>query len=245
MPNGIPTGFPMGKQAHVNRHVSIQTVQIVERVLCALLTPTFVAGGEHTKSMMSHLDNCLSSVRLVFSCLPALLHPPTRRLLNDDEGLDPRQLSAITSSHFMHDVTDGHHGLTRGETTAAAAASAGGEVGVEETDNGKAKSGGGSKVTGGGGTNLDKEQTAHLSANPLPEGSTAGAGAGTVGDGNDPKSRGGPHNLKKTAVRLATKISEASMVRKGTKILKNTKMLLPLIDIIRARARFSLLKYAV
>ena len=139
----------------------------------------------------------------------ALFRPLTRRLLDDDEGLDPRQLSA-RSSQAMHDVGGGHHGLQRGDA-GAAATSAGGEVGGEETDNGKTRS----KATGGGGASLEKEPTALLSAANHSEGGAAGAGAGEAGGGNDQKSGGGKHNLKKTAARLAVKISETSMVRRG------------------------------
>lgn len=114
----------------------------------------------------------------------------------------------------MHNVADGHHGQPRGDTSAAAAtAAAGGDVGGKDTDNGKAKSGSGSKTTGGGG--LEKEPTALLSGAALAEGSAAGVGVGAAEDGIDQKGHGGKHTLRTTAVRLAMKISETSMVRRG------------------------------
>eukprot|EP00903_Cladosiphon_okamuranus_P019404 g17841.t1 len=134
-------------------------------------------------------------------------------LFDDDEGLGPKQLSGMMSSQTMHDITDDHHTPQRGDTaSAAAAASAGSEAGGEETKSGKAKGGGGGKTTGGGGASLEKEPAALLSA---PDGGDTGAGAGTEGDGNGPKSGSGKRNLRQTAARLAVKISEASMAARA------------------------------
>lgn len=126
-------------------------------------------------------------------------------------------LSEIRSSHLTHDVADVYQGQPRGETRSAAAPG-GSEVGGEETDKGKAKNGSGSKSPGGGGGTLSREPTAMLSGAAPSESGAVGPGAAATGDGDDQKSRGGKHTLRKTAARLAIKLSETSMVRKRGRV---------------------------
>lgn len=160
---------------------------------------------------------------------PGPAPPVTRSLLNSGEVMDEGQLSVQRSPENTHDTMNGpHQGLQRGDTSATMISkSGGGEVGGEETtENGNNTSGAGNRATGGGGNGgLEREAMASLPAADLPNGSSksaiesaaaAVAATDAAGDGNNRKGRGDGRTLKNTAARLATVISETSMVRPFT-----------------------------